>query len=197
MVRVRVAALVLSLLLPVIVTAAPAGPRFQGDPQAIAEVQAAFQKFGAAKSWRARMSSPQGGTQTMEHVTPDRYRMVLTQGNQTTEMFIIGNEMWLRQGGTCQKMPAAVPVQNPRQYVEHETDTTITVTKGGPETVEGTPTQTYMMTVETRGQQSRQKLFVATGTGLPRRIEVQSQQGTTTIDYLDYDAPITISNPPC
>jgi hypothetical protein len=53
------------------------------------------------------------------------------------------------------------------------------------------------MTVETSGQQSKQKLYVASGTGLPRRIEIGSDRGPTVIDYFDYDAPIAINNPPC
>ena len=44
-------------LLPATATAGPATGGFQGDPQAIAEVQAAYQKFGAARTYRSRMTS--------------------------------------------------------------------------------------------------------------------------------------------
>lgn len=71
------------------------------------------------------------------------------------------------------------------------------MTKGGPETIEGISTQTYTMIVETQGKQVRQKLYVATGSNLLRRIEIPSDQGTTSIDYFDYDTQITINNPPC
>ncbi len=54
-----------------------------------------------------------------------------------------------------------------------------------------------MMAVESQGRQTQERLFVATGTGLPRRIEIRSDQGTTVVDYLDYGAQITINNPPC
>jgi len=99
--------------------------------------------------------------------------------------------------GTCQKLPSSVPMMNPRQAMEHGTDARITVNKGVLEIVEGTSTQTYMMTVETRGLQTMEKLYVATDTGLPRRVELASNQGTTTIDYFDYNAPIMINDPPC
>jgi outer membrane lipoprotein-sorting protein len=188
--------LIFLLILPGAAIAAP-GPTFKGDPQAVAEVQAAFQKFATARSWRARMTSS-GVTTTTEFVAPDRFRMVTTQDNQTTEIFLIGREMWTKSGGTCQKLPAAVPVANPKELAEQTgADTTITVTKAGPESVEGTPTQTYQLVVETRGNTARQKLYVATATGLPRRIEIQSPQGTVAVDYFDYNAAITINNPPC
>jgi outer membrane lipoprotein-sorting protein len=80
--------------------------------------------------------------------------------------------------------------------VDHTDDARITVARGGPETVEGTATMSYNLTIETQGRQFRQKLYVATATGYPRRLEMSSDQGTVTIDYFDFDAPITI-NPPC
>ena len=176
--------------------AAQAGPTFRGDPQAVAEVMSALQKFGAARSWRSRMTSPDGTSTATEFVAPDRFRMVLSQGNQTTEIFIIGRETWTREGGTCTKLPATIPVTNPKDLAEQTGAETITVTRGNPERVDGTPTQTYTMAVESRGTTTRQKLYVATATGLLRRIEAQASQGTLLIDYFDYGAPITI-NPPC
>lgn len=175
--------------------AAQAGPTFRGDPQAVAEVTAALQKFSAARSWRTRMTSPEG-TSTTEFVAPDRFRMVLTQGNTTTEIFIIGRETWVRGGGDCRKVPGTTPVTNPKDLAELTGADTITVTRGNPEMVDGTPTQTYTMAVESRGATTRQKLHVATATGLLRRIEVQASQGTMLVDYFDFGAPITI-NPPC
>ncbi len=191
MVRLVLLGLVISLILPVRSAAGPAGAPFQGDPQAVAEVQAAFQKFVAG------IKSPAGEEHTFEHVAPDRFHMVLKQGTQTSEMFMIGGEMWIRSSGGCQKLPVSIPILNPREAMEHSSDAKVTVTKGGSETIEGISTQTYTMIVETQGKQVRQKLYVATGSNLLRRIEIPSDQGTTSIDYFDYDAQITINNPPC
>lgn len=188
-------------LLPATATAGPATGGFQGDPQAIAEVQAAYQKFGAARTYRMRMTSTAQGqtfTQTMEVVPPDRVRMIATEANNT-EIIVIGQEIWVRGPGVpggCAKLPGGGRRPNPREGVDHPTDAKITVAKGGPETVEGTATQTYNLTIETQGRQSREKLYVATGAKYPRRVERSSDQGTVTIDYSDFDAPITI-NPPC
>ncbi len=188
--------LVAAGLLALPVTAAPTGPTFKGDPGAMAEVQAAFQKFAAARTWRSRMTSGDSTT-TSAFVAPDRFHMTVVRGNTTTEMFLIGGEMWTKSGGTCQKMPVAAPVRTPKEMVEHGgADVTVTVAKGGAETVEGTPTQTYLLTVESRGTTVREKLYVATASGLPRRLELQGPQ-LVTIDYFDFGAPITINNPPC
>ncbi|HLW61314.1 MAG TPA: hypothetical protein VKV57_15530 [bacterium] len=174
-----------------------AAPALQGDPQAVAEVQAAFQKFAAAPSWRARIALAGGQTQTMEFVAPDRFHMLLA-GTTSSEMFIVGHNSWMRMQGKCQKLPGSPPFANPREMMGGGSDARIAVTKGGVETVEGTPTQTYLMTIDTKGQQLQEKLYVATGTGLPRRIETRpAGGGGTTIDYMDYGAAITIADPPC
>lgn len=193
--RVLTLAAIFAIAVPAASIAAPAGPAFKGDPQAIAEVQAAFQKFGVARTWRARITA-EGQTTTMEFVLPDRIRLVISAGGQTSEITNIGPDQWITSGGTCRKSPVKVPVMNPKEYMEHPNDTTVTVTKGGRETVEGTATQTYVLVVETRGTTIQQKLHVALSTGYPRRVEMQSTRGLLIIDYFDFDAAIKI-DPPC
>ncbi len=197
MARIVVLAALLNVILLASAAAGAGGPVFQGDPKAIAEVQAAFQKFSTAHTWRARITSPGGGTQTMDHVAPDRFHMSFSKGGRTSDMFMIGREAWIQSGGTCQKLPAPLPMINPRQALEQQSDAKITVSRGGPETVDGSPTQTYMLTVDAQSRQVREKLYVANGSGVPRRVEMPSERGTIVIDYLDYNAPITINNPPC
>ncbi len=63
-------------------------------------------------------------------------------------------------------------------------------------TVEGTPTQTYNVVITAKGKTIRQKMYVATQTGYPRRVEDSGQEGTVVIDYWDFNAAITIE-PPC
>ncbi len=189
-------------LLPATTAAGPAG--WTGDQQAAAEVQAAYTKFGAARAYRQRMTiAGQGGTftQTMEIVVPDRVRMSGMPGSPPNfEIIVIGGETWARGPGVaggCAKLPAAgVRRPNPREGVDHPADAKITVARGGPQTVEGTATQLYNLTIEAQNRQTQQKVYVATGTGQLRRIETTSDQGAVTIDYFDFDAPITI-NAPC
>ncbi len=199
--RVRILA-ALSFVLVAAAAGLPAGagPAVQGDPQAVAEVTAAFQRFGSVRTWRARISTGRAGVvQIMEFVAPDRFRTQISEGGTTIETFAIGREFWMRAGGTCQKLPAPMPgMANPRDFEPGSGQSTMIVARGGAETIEGVATQTYTMTIEMRGSRVNQKLFVATGTGLPRRIEIPSTEGPPLIiDYYDFDAPITISNPPC
>lgn len=198
--------LVLIVLLTVLAgttDAGPAGGTWQGDLQAVAEVQAAYTKFSAARTYRQRMTvAAQGGTftQSIEFVAPDRVRMSGMPGSPPNfEIIVIGGEQWARGPGIpggCAKLPAGGRRPNPREGVDHAADARITVARGGPQTIDGTATQLYNLTIETQGRQIQQKLYVATGTGQLRRIETPSDQGAMTIDYFDFDAPITI-NPPC
>ncbi len=184
-----------ALLLPLLPVRAAPGPTFKGDPQAVAEVQAAFQKFTAAPSWRSRMTGA-GGNVLTEYVAPDRFHMVMTQNNQTTEIFVIGRDAWMKSPGSCAKMPANVPMRNPKDMAAHASaDSTITVAKSGPATIEGTATQSYMVTTVSGGTTTTEKLYVATGTGLIRRMEIQGREPTT-IDYFDYNVPLKV-DPPC
>lgn len=174
-----------------------ASPTIEGDPQGVREVQAALQKFAAAKTWRTRMAAG-GAATTTEYVAPDRFHLTIAQGSERTEMFLIGRQLWIRNAGGCSKLPAAVPMMNPKEILEHSAaETTITVSRTGPATVEGTPTLTYALTVASKGTTAREKLYVATDTGLPRRIEVESPRGRAVIDYFDFNAPLTINDPPC
>ncbi len=193
--RVLALVAILFLAVPGRAAAAPTGAVFKGEPQAVAEVQAAYTKFGAAQTWRAKISTG-GTTQTIEFVAPNRIRMVISQGNETSEIFSIGSEMWSRSGGACQKLPVAVKIPSPKDYMEHPSNTTVTVTKGGRDSVDGTPTQTYTVIVENAGTTTQQKFHVAVGTGYPRRIEMQTSSGPTVIDYFDFGAPIKV-DPPC
>jgi len=188
--------LVAALLAPSPLIAAPAGPTYKGDPQAIEELKAVFARFNAARTWRSRMTS-KDFAQTTDYVAPDRLRMVMNANNQVSEIFVIGRDIWTKSGSTCNKAPFRIPFPNPKEIAEHgNADATIAVTKGGRETVEGTATQTYNLAVETRGTTTQEKLHVAVGTGMPRRIELKSSQGEVVIDYFDFNASITIE-PPC
>lgn len=181
-----------------VVRAAP-GPTIQGDAQAVAELTAIYRRFGEAKSWRSRMTIPGStpATHTIAFVAPDRFHMVMSAGNTTSEFFVIGKSVWTKSGGTCTKLPGSVQLPNPREAMQQQNDAVVQVVRGGTEAVDGTPTQTYNVTVTSQGTTVRQKLYVATATGLPRRVEMATAQGTMVIDYFDYGAAITINDPPC
>jgi hypothetical protein len=173
-----------------------AAPTIKGDQQAGREVASAFEKFLAAKTWRTRMSAG-GGTIVTEHVAPDRFHVTIAQGNTSTEIYLIGRQTWMRTTSGCTRTPGGVAMRNPREMMEHGADTVITASRLGPATIDGTATQGYALIVEAQGTTTREKLYVANATGYPRRLEIEAAQGATVIDYFDFNAPITINDPPC
>ncbi|HEV8339937.1 MAG TPA: hypothetical protein VGR25_09835 [bacterium] len=185
---------------PIPAVHAASGPSIQGDSQTVAELNAAYKKFADANSWRSRMTLPGSPPiiNTVSYVAPDRFHMVMSRGtDQPLEYYLVGNGIWLKNAAGCTRLPGSVNIPNPREMLKQSDDAVIQVTRGGTEVVEGTPTQIYNLVITSKGITVRQKLYVATATGLPRRNEVTSQQGTTVVDYSDYGAPITINNPPC
>lgn len=179
--------------------AGPGGPVVTGDPQAIAEVQAARQKFASARSWRSRMSlAGQPPLQVTEFVAPDRQHVRFVPGGPPGGMVRIGSDTWIYGPGSCMKTPGRTPSTGPdaRESVQGPPDGTMEITKGNPETVEGTPTRTYNLAISSSSLQARQKIYVAIDSGYTRRLEMTAPQGTVLIDYFDYDTPITI-DPPC
>lgn len=79
-----------------------------------AEAWAAFQKSEearhAAKSYRSRMLSNQGGRQMevdSEVMCPDRHHTKMMQGSQPmSEMWVVGGTMYMNAGGRVMKMPS-------------------------------------------------------------------------------------------
>ncbi len=192
MFRICAGLLALALVVPTFAVAGPAGPTFQGDSQAVAEYRAAYEKFGSARSYRSKMTAGAQGVMTIEYVAPDRRRITFTGG----EFIIIGDTMWSRDPSRCVKLPQKMPLPDPREGVQQDADATFQVAKGAPEAVEGTPTQTYNAVITAKGKTIRQKMYVATQTGYPRRVENSGQEGTLVIDYWDFNAAIAIE-PPC
>ena len=163
MVRICALLLAAALVVPIVAVAGPAGPSMQGDPQAVAEYRSAQEKFASARTFRSKMTAPQGAM-TIEYVAPDRRRITFTGG----EFIIIGESMWSRNPSGCGKLPQKMPLPDPREGVQQDADSTFQVTKGAAEAVEGTPTQTYNVVITAKGRTIRQKMSVATQTGWER-----------------------------
>jgi outer membrane lipoprotein-sorting protein len=185
------------------VTAAPAAGAVRGDPQVLAEWQAAMQKFENARSWRSKRTLSASGqtfTQTTEYVAPDRMRIVVAVDPQgrPSGMVRIGNDWWTYGGGQCAKSPTRPPQvqRDDRESMQPPEGYTVEITKGGTETIEGTVTQIYTMTFSGAGVQGTTRLYVANDNGYPKRTVTTVSQGTFTIDYFDYNTAITIT-PPC
>jgi outer membrane lipoprotein-sorting protein len=199
-------ALVVALLLstyPPAAVAAPVTGAVRGDPQVLAEWQAAMQKFDSARSWRSKRTfsaSGQSFTQTSEYMAPDRMRMVFAtdaQGRVVSGMVRIGSEYWVFGTGGCSKSPTRPPQvqRDDREAMQAPEGYTAEITKGVAETIDGVTTQTYTMTFSGSGLQGTMRLYVQNDTGYPKRTVTTTGQGTFTIDYSDYNTAITITAP--
>ncbi len=177
--------------------------KVNGDARAWEEVQAAFERLGKLRSYRARITAPGGTTVVLnEVVPPDRIRVVQQMGNITFEFITVGAETRLRilSSGVPPTWQCVPPAQaaslRPQQPA---TPDEVTITRLGESSVEGTRTQGYQYTQVIQGRPSTHRLQVVAESGLPRRLEVLDSGGNVTAlaDYYDFNAPITIELPSC
>lgn len=132
---------------------------------------------------------------TSEFVAPDRQHLIMSQGGQTLgEYFLIGNTMYVKSGRDCSKLPQKITLPNPPEHMQPDPDAVIQVARGGAEAVDGTPTQTYAVTITSQGKTVRQKMYAATATGLLRRLEVSSNEGPLIIDRSHRALPLLQSH---
>lgn len=177
-------------------SAAPTGPVFAGNPAAVAEMQAVFDNFSRVNSYRGRMSGPSAGI--FEWVRPNRMRMIMTTGGQTIEMVVIEGKAWMKMKGQCRAMPGGQAMQLPTEVAWGTHVESVKVTKGGTQTINGTRIQVYNLETKKKdGGTGKSTTYVDLRTRLPRRFEATEESGgKMTIDYLEYNIPITIT-PPC
>lgn len=193
----RMALAVITVLLATL--GATAAPVVKGDPKAYTEIKAAFVKWLQVKSYRAKEMAQGMGSMTMEYVSPDRYHITQQMSGVVAETINVGKEGRLRQGGgPWQCLPEREPISlNPKGMEEIKGE--VTAARGPVVTIDGVQTQSYTYSTNENGKISNQKLFVALTNGLPKRIQQLDGKGAVqwTMDYFDYNAPITITLPPC
>jgi hypothetical protein len=182
--------------------AATPGLTVKGDQQAWAEIAAAYTKLFHLKTYRAKFTT--GMTGTMEVVNPDRVHTVMDLGTMTMETIQVGKDIRVRQGnGAWQCSEKPTPVPNSDVSSMHGE---VSASRGPVVVVDGVQTQSYTYTYTPSAESTgganvvvRQRLFVANATGLPKRAQTlgDNDKVETQIDYLDFDAPITVSLPTC
>ena len=174
----------------------------KGDPRAWAEIQDAFIKLFKLKSYRMKVSTAEGAI-TISFVPPDKTHTVVSQGGNSIESIRVGNESRVRQGGgPWQCLPAGARM--PQLGGEAKTDPSkiageVNASKGPVVAVDGMQTQSYAYSHTAGGTTAQYRMFVGVTNGLPKRLQGLDGKGgvTSTIDYYDYDAPITITLPAC
>ncbi len=185
------------LLLGLLISPALAGsPTVKGDPKALQEILAAFNRVNAAKTYRMK-GTIGGAPMVVEAVMPDRYHTkVEWPDGKVFETVRVGSELRFQHDGqrwTCAPAPS---LSFPHTDLGSLSDKVIAA-KGPVATIDGTATQSYTYTFA--GQAYTIKLYVAIAEGLPKRMEVLGPTGAveSTFDYYDYGAPITIDLPAC
>jgi hypothetical protein len=169
----------------------------QGDPAAKAEVLAAFQRLNALPSYRMKATNSDV-TAVMEVVRPDKMHSTAQTPQGIYEVINVGKETRVRS--TMPGMPPGWRCTTGSQeatsrifnVAEFRKDATPIIRKADT-VVDGTPVHTY---AEPAGPGM---VYIGAQTGLPRRvIDVDKESNkTTTIDFYDYGASISIVLPPC
>lgn len=178
--------------------AAPAAVRITGDEAAAREYFSAWERLRQLRTYRVRMASG-GQNMVTDHVNPNRQRIIIGSGNDRQEILLVGNEMRVRSGtGPYMCLPPQARPQiggpNPDpQSAQGE----INVTRLPDASIEGAAVRGYLIATTSEGRAMRMRGWVLTS-GELRRIEFLNAAGSveSTMDYYDFNAPITIPDPP-
>ena len=175
----------------------------KGDARVWQEVGAAYDKLAKLKTYRTKMTvEGQSVSMVTEYLNPDRSRTVMKTEGVTMETVKVGNEVRYRM--TAPGAPATWQCTAPPQGTQPPTDPKsakgeVTISRLGDVTIEGTKTSGYEYAWSVQGQMTKQRLYVASSDGLPRRLVVMDAAGKpqTTFEYYDFNAPITIELAKC
>ncbi|MBM3450251.1 MAG: hypothetical protein FJX78_04605 [Armatimonadetes bacterium] len=181
-----------------------AGPRFTGAPEAIREIEAAFQRLNRLNGYRVRYSE-RGveGASVIDVQNPDRRRTLVPQEGATLEVTQVGARTIVRltrpdMNGQWRCSPilsaaADLPITNPSRL-----NAEIAVVKLRDEEIALARVAVYEYNIRLpEGEVLRSRVYVNQAGGLPRRWSVLDRDGNAlgTVDYYDYNAPITIQLP--
>lgn len=155
------------------------------------DVGAAMQKFVAARSYHATMTSTgdQAMTTELDFVAPDRYRIKMPMGTQV----IIGGTMYMAMQGRTMKIPmpkgALSQWRDPGKLRESQAQSTVTAL--GPGLVDGKPASRYRI-VSAQSPDTASVMWIGAG-GWPLKIDVDGKSGgkafSASIRYSRFNDP--------
>ena len=168
------------------------------------ELKAMALAWANAKSFKISMTtSDQGspGQISMDIVRPDRQHIKLTMGQQTFEMIDIGTDHYMNINGKWTKTTTKAPTANladPQQSIDSfnkSVDSNTKITKGGTETVNGTPCQDWVVAVSdsSSDQSSGGTMCISLHNNLP--VQFKDTTGKYVMTFSDWNAPIDIKPP--
>ncbi len=154
-------------------------------------------KFYALKTWHATLTTA-GQTFSMDFVSPDRMREVMSRGMALT---VIGRSGWMQVGGQTHPLPPPMMamfqsrVQTIRTLgLEGDLAKNYTVTFTGMRTLNGMATRTYHL-VKKSDRRYTIDWWISTVTNLPLEALVNVDGKSATILYSAFNSAITISGP--
>jgi hypothetical protein len=149
----------------------------------------AHDAFKAAKSWHAVEHFSNGRTMTIDFSAPDRWR-VQPMPNMTE--LVIGSDVYMVRNGKSMKMPmGGEMIRNQIQSAGAQPmDPSIkqTVKDLGMQTVNGKSVHGYSYTA-----QGQPVTMYVGADSLPVESIVKTPRGTVTVDYSNYNVPVTIA----
>lgn len=176
----------------------------KGDAAAWREVTAAYDKLSALAGYKMKTAIPGGQTMVIE-IAPagNALHMTMQGGNGAMEIIRVGDQSRYRMtapgapaGWMCQGLPPFPKADDPRAL-----QGSVDIARGPDAAIDGRPMRVYVYTLETSvgglSGSFKTTLYVAAGTGLPRRSAVDGPTGEQTIDFYDYGVPNEITLPPC
>lgn len=202
--RMKMAVALFAALTLSVATVSAQGLKVKGDAKAWSEIEAALIKLNKLKAFRQKMSAPEGSI-TMAIVAPNKVHTTFSaQGAESMETIMVGSEVRMRQGGgrwNCMPPGMKPPQVGPaaQQTDPSKMSGEVTASRGPAVAIDGEQTQSYSYTITSGGSATNFRIYIGVANGLPKRMQVLDARGavTITIDYFDYDAPITVVLPAC
>jgi hypothetical protein len=148
------------------------------------DLSRSFAAFNAARSWHATEQMSTGQTILVDHVAPDRWRIQPT--SNMTEV-LIGDQVYMN-GRAIPMVGGMIHSRLSSFQMPSSSDFRNTLKDLGWQSVNGVRAHAYSYTV----QGVPETLYVGTN-HLPLQAIVKTSQGTMTITYSQYNAPITIA----
>ena len=174
-----------------------------GEAVTEADVRRMANAFAAARSFRVAMTGESEGRKmemTMEVVRPDRERFRMSAEGQTFEVVRIGNTAYTNIAGQWMQVPAndqasmINELANPEAMVQGLNEISQQggrITKGRVRTVGNVQCQDWQITAADPDENG--VICVGLADFLPR--EFTAANGSVTMTYSDWDAPINITAP--
>ncbi|MGY1458451.1 MULTISPECIES: hypothetical protein [unclassified Luteimonas] len=159
------------------------------------DVVKATGKLASASSYVVHVDAPQagaGGRIELQHVAPDRYRMVIPGGPTQT---IIGNQAYMQIAGRTMRVPLPAGTLDTMQDQARirETQDNARIESLGKVVLDGKPATKYRI-VHADGP-DEVMLWVGSE-GWPLQMQVDGSDGTVTMRYSRFNDPSLVIAPP-